>query len=116
MLLNLIKTKTRHISHGQNNIRFNLTELSGAFGDRGTFIPLVAALIIINRVSASSVLTTFGISYIFSGLVFGAPIPIQPMKAIATLAIVGGVSSEIIVGGRIAIGAFFFPSRSYSRS
>jgi MFS superfamily sulfate permease-like transporter len=76
-------------------------------GDLGIFIPLVVGMTAITGVSPVNVLFTFGLFYIISGLIFGFPLPIQPMKAIAVLAIAEQFDSAVIIGAGLFIGVFF---------
>ncbi|KAF2205558.1 hypothetical protein GQ43DRAFT_407183 [Delitschia confertaspora ATCC 74209] len=64
-----------------------LQELSGSLGDLGTLLPLMTALVLTNSISLSSTLLFTGAANILTGLVYGIPLPVQPMKAIAALAI-----------------------------
>ena len=68
-------------------MRFDVAEASGALGDLGTFIPLVASLVYVNQLDAGSILFFAGLYNIFTGFVFNQPVPVQPMKAIAAVAI-----------------------------
>lgn len=78
---------TEHIRlAGRGNI-YDRTELAGAFGDLGTFIPFVVAYITINKMDPVGILVSFGIFKIWVGLVFRTPIAVQPMKAIGGAAI-----------------------------
>lgn len=88
-------------------IRIDRNELAGAFGDLGTLIPLVTGVIIVTGMNPVGILFAFGVFYISTGLVFGVPISVQPMKAIATLAIVEAVNPATIAGAGLFIGAFF---------
>ena len=66
---------------------YNLREVAGAFGDLGTLIPFVVGYITVAGMEPVGVLVAFGLSKIVAGLYFKSPIPIQPMKAIGTVAI-----------------------------
>jgi MFS superfamily sulfate permease-like transporter len=66
---------------------YTLRELAGAFGDLGTLIPFVVGYITVAGMEPVGVLVAFGLSKILAGLYFKSPIPIQPMKAIGTVAI-----------------------------
>lgn len=79
-----------------NAFRFNLQELGGAVGDLGTLLPLTVALITLNHMNATSVLLVVGLAYILSGIFYRLPVPIQPLKAVAAIAIAGGLSPNII--------------------
>jgi len=90
-----------------DKVRFDRNELAGAFGDLGTFIPLITALAIINNFNLKTIFLEFSILYIYSGLTFGIPIPIQPMKAIAAIMIAEKPPLIQLFGAEILIGAFF---------
>lgn len=64
-----------------------LAELSGSLGDLGTLLPLMTALVITNSISLPSTLLFTGAANVFTGVAFGIPLPVQPMKAIAAVAI-----------------------------
>jgi MFS superfamily sulfate permease-like transporter len=66
---------------------FNRSEAAGAFGDLGTLVPFVAGYVTINRLDPHGVLLGFGLLAVATGLYFRTPMPVQPMKAIATAAI-----------------------------
>jgi len=89
-------------------MRFDLAEASGALGDLGTFVPLVAALVVLCRLDAGSVLLFAGIYNVVSGFVFRLPIPVQPMKAIAAVAIAEALAPGSIVAAGLLAGAVVF--------
>ncbi|MCJ1371193.1 hypothetical protein MMC20_002408 [Loxospora ochrophaea] len=64
-----------------------LREISGAFGDLGTLLPILIALAKNHSTSLSSTLVFSGLANILTGVFFGIPLPVQPMKAIAAVAI-----------------------------
>ncbi|MCJ7761479.1 putative sulfate/molybdate transporter, partial [Candidatus Bathyarchaeota archaeon] len=88
----------------ESPIQLDRNELAGAFGDLGTFAPLVIGMIAVCKLDAVSIITVFGFWYIITGLVYKLPVPVQPMKAVAALAISGAVSFSIIRGAGLAIG------------
>ncbi|XP_019443404.1 PREDICTED: molybdate transporter 2 isoform X2 [Lupinus angustifolius] len=63
------------------------SELSGAVGDLGTYIPIVLALSLVNNLNLTTTLTFTALYNIVTGLLFGLPMPVQPMKSIAAVAI-----------------------------
>ncbi|MCJ1285025.1 hypothetical protein MMC26_004362 [Xylographa opegraphella] len=63
--------------------------MSGAFGDLGTLMPLFLGLAQNGSISVSSTLVFMGLSNMITGAYFGIPLPVQPMKAIAAVAIAG---------------------------
>ncbi|WP_306153406.1 putative sulfate/molybdate transporter [Roseovarius sp. MMSF_3281] len=83
-----------------NAFRFDLREANGALGDIGTLLPLSLGTIALAGLSAPMVLMGFGLFYIITGLVYRLPVPVQPMKAIAAVAMLGVVSpAEIALSG-----------------
>lgn len=69
--------------------RFNAHECAGAFGDLGTLLPFVIGFIAVCGLDAAALFITLGICNLLCGLVFRVPIPLQPMKLIAVVAIAG---------------------------
>lgn len=66
---------------------YNVREAAGAFGDLGTLIPFLVGYLTITKLDPVGVLVAFGVFKIVAGLYFRTPMPIQPMKAIGTVAI-----------------------------
>lgn len=87
-----------------NSFRFDLREINGALGDIGTLLPLMIGAIALVGLSASNVLLCFGVFYIATGLIYRLPIPVQPMKAIAAVALVGGVTPDAVALSGVLIG------------
>ncbi|KAL3701187.1 hypothetical protein R1sor_019209 [Riccia sorocarpa] len=65
-------------------------ESSGALGDVGTFFPIVLALALVNGLDLGTTLIFTGLYNIITGFLFGVPMPVQPMKSIAAVAIAEG--------------------------
>ncbi|MEQ9171876.1 MAG: putative sulfate/molybdate transporter [Rhodospirillales bacterium] len=86
-----------------------LGEVSGAVADFGTFLPLVIGVLAVRGFDGTGVLTGFGLFALAVALVYRRPIPIQPMKAVAALIIVGAVTpaeamaSGLIIGGVLMV-------------
>jgi MFS superfamily sulfate permease-like transporter len=89
---------------GGRRLRFNRHELAGAFGDLGTDLPLVAAMIVAARLDAGSVLLVFGAFQILTGVLYRMPMPVQPLKAMAAIVITQKLSASTLYGGGLAIG------------
>lgn len=85
-------------------IRFDRNELSGSFGDIGTDLPLIVAMIPAASLDASSVFIVFGLAQILTGILYGLPMPMQPLKAMAVLVISQEISGEVLYGAGFAIG------------
>ncbi|EHA52389.1 hypothetical protein MGG_09545 [Pyricularia oryzae 70-15] len=81
-----------------------LSEISGALGDLGTLLPLMIALALQSSISLSTTLVFSGIFNVLTGIVFGIPLPVQPMKAIAAAAIAEHTSlrQTVAAGGLVS--------------
>ncbi|KAI0148763.1 hypothetical protein GGR57DRAFT_229073 [Xylariaceae sp. FL1272] len=79
-----------------------LAEVSGALGDLGTLLPLMITLAVNRSVSLSTTLVFSGFFNVLTGVVFGIPLPVQPMKAIAAAAIASHTSQrETMAAGSV---------------
>ncbi|KAL9114688.1 MAG: hypothetical protein Q9227_001366 [Pyrenula ochraceoflavens] len=87
-----------------------LAEISGSLGDLGTFLPLLVAETKLHQISLPTTLILTGIYNILTGCFFGIPLPVQPMKAIAAVAILRGLSAgEVEAAGLfVSICIFIF--------
>lgn len=68
-------------------LRFDRMEFAGALGDLGTLLPIVVAMILINKLSPSTVFLSFGLFYLITGFYYRLPVPVQPLKAVGAIAI-----------------------------
>ncbi|KAG6253081.1 hypothetical protein E4U23_008130 [Claviceps purpurea] len=64
-------------------------KLSGSLGDLGTLLLLMIALAAPGSIDLASTLVVSGLFNIVTGIMFGIPLPVQPMNAIASAAILG---------------------------
>ena len=89
--------------------RFDRSELAGAFGDLGTLVPFVVGYITIARLDPQGVLLGFGSLALATGFYFRTPMSVQPMKAIATVAITQPqmVTPGAIFASAVATGLFW---------
>ncbi len=71
----------------RSGFRFDRVELAGSFGDLGTLLPIVIAMILINELSPTTVFLAFGLFYLTTGFYYRLPIPVQPLKAVGAIAI-----------------------------
>jgi hypothetical protein len=76
--------------------RIGLGEATGALADLGVLVPLAAALILVNGLSAGAVLLCAGLLYLGAGLWFRVPFPVQPFKAVAAIAVAQGLAPGVI--------------------
>lgn len=77
------------------------SEISGAFADLGLLIPLEAALIAVNGLNPTSTLLGVGVVYIAAGWYFRLPVPVQPLKALAAIAIARELAPDVIAAGAL---------------
>ena len=75
-----------------SGFRFSLAEFAGSLGDLGTLLPLLVGLIAFNGIGAGTALTLIGLSYIATGVYYRVPVPVQPLKAAAMIAIATGAT------------------------
>ena len=96
-------------SRSKNGFRFDLREANGALGDIGTLLPLMLGAIALVGLSSFQVLLGFGVFYIATGVIYRLPIPVQPMKAIAAIALVSEVTpASIALSGMLIGGVLLF--------
>lgn len=88
----------------QSRIRIDRNELSGAFGDIGTDLPLIVGILLVSGLDPVSVFVMFGATQIFSGLFYGIPMPVQPLKAVAVMAISQHLGADMILAAGIGLG------------
>ncbi len=88
-------------------VLFNRGEIAGAFGDIGTDLPLILAMVAINGLDAASTFVMFGVFQILTALRYGLPMPVQPLKAMAAIMIAlgPGASASWLYGGGLVVGA-----------
>jgi len=89
-------------------IKFNRNELSGAFGDIGTDLPLIIGMLLASDFEITNVLIMFGLMQIFTGLIYGIPMAVQPLKAVAMIVITQKISGDIVMMGGLLIGIIMF--------
>jgi MFS superfamily sulfate permease-like transporter len=85
-------------------VRFGFNEWLGALGDLGTFVPIFLSLAALNGLPPARTLVLVGLVYITSALYFRLPMPVQPLKAMAAIAIAGGLGMPLLVAGGIWMG------------
>ncbi len=88
-------------------LRFDRVELAGAFGDLGTLLPIVVGMILINKLSPSTVFLAFGLFYLLTGIYYRLPVPVQPLKAVGAIAIAypAMITESVIGASGIIFGA-----------
>ncbi|MCH7872119.1 MAG: putative sulfate/molybdate transporter [Planctomycetes bacterium] len=91
-------------SNNERRLRFDRNEAGGALGDLGTFIPLLVGMVHQCGLQIGPALLCGGAMNIVSGFLFRIPMPVQPMKAIAAVAIAEGLNESQILAAGIVTG------------
>ncbi|HSD54136.1 MAG TPA: putative sulfate/molybdate transporter [Burkholderiales bacterium] len=84
---------------------FAPAEWSGAFGDLGTLVPFLLAYIAVVKIDPAGILLTFGIAMIVVGLAYRTPFPVQPMKAIGSVAATHTAAGVALTAGTFHLAA-----------
>lgn len=89
-----------------------LQEISGSLGDLGTLLPIVIALASdspnLGEKGSISLASTFvfgGVANILTGIFFGIPLPVQPMKAIASVALAHQYNRDEVASAGLFVAA-----------
>ena len=88
-------------------MRFDRRELAGAVADVGVLVPIAVALIVSNGLSPTAVLLPPALLYVANALIYGLPLPAQPLKAFGAIAIAEGLGADEIAAGALLIGSLF---------
>lgn len=86
------------------SFEFNMRELGGAMGDFGTLFPLAIGYIVVCGVNPAGLLVMMGLANIITGLVYRLPMPIEPMKVLAVVAIAEQWSASMVFASAFAMG------------
>ncbi len=85
--------------------RLDRHEIAGSLGDMGTFLPLLVGMAAQNGLDFGASLFFAGLFNVVTGLIFGIPMAVQPMKAIATVAITSSLPVSQILAAGITVSA-----------
>jgi xanthine/uracil/vitamin C permease (AzgA family) len=86
---------------------FNRRELAGAMGDFGTLLPLAAGYIAVCGLDPSGFLVMMGLVNIALGLVYRLPMPLEPKKVVAVVAIAEAWEPPLIYTTGWTLGLFW---------
>jgi MFS superfamily sulfate permease-like transporter len=81
-----------------------LDECGGACGDLGTLLPYLIGAITIAGLAPAGLLLGFGVFLVGSGLFYGLPIAVQPMKAVGAVMLTSGLSPGEVAAAGIMLG------------
>jgi SulP family sulfate permease len=79
-------------------------DVAGAFGDIGVLFPIAIALITLNHLNPTAVFLGAGLTYVFAGWYFQLPISVQPLKAVAAIALATGLPPSSIGSAGVLMG------------
>lgn len=77
--------------------------MAGSLGDLGTFLPLLVGMAAQNGLDFAAALFFAGLFNVVTGLTFGIPMAVQPMKAIAAVALTEGLTVPEITAAGIGV-------------
>ena len=85
-------------------------EASGSLGDLGTFLPLLVGLTVESGLDVGTTLIVTGVYNLVTAICFDVPMPVQPMKTIAAVALSDDAVtvSQIVAAGAFVSAAVFF--------
>lgn len=83
---------------------FNIRELGGSMGDFGTLFPLAVGYIAICGVDPAGILLMLGLANIATGIAYRLPMPVEPMKVLAIVAIAKAWSPSMVYASAFAMG------------
>jgi xanthine/uracil/vitamin C permease (AzgA family) len=89
------------------SFEFNVRELAGSVGDFGTLFPLAIGYIVVCGLNPAGFLVMMGLANIATGLVYRLPMPIEPMKVLAVVAIAQRWSPTMVYASAFAMGAIW---------
>ena len=86
------------------DVRRLMGNASGAVADLGVMIPIAAALVIRNGFDPGTILVGAGALYVVAGLLFRVPVPVQPIKAAAAIALARDLDPAVLSVAGIILG------------
>jgi MFS superfamily sulfate permease-like transporter len=86
------------------SFEFSLRELSGAMGDFGTLFPLAIGYIVVCGLNPAGLLVMMGLTNVCTGLFYRLPMPVEPMKVLAVVAIAQQWSPSMVYASGFAMG------------
>ncbi|MFQ6123036.1 MAG: putative sulfate/molybdate transporter [Candidatus Heimdallarchaeota archaeon] len=86
---------------------FCLREFAGALGDFGTLMPFTIGYIVVCGFSPSGLLLGIGLTNLFLAIIYRLPLPVQPKKAIGTIAIANKWPASRVLGAGFGVGVIW---------
>ena len=89
------------------SFRFTLLEFAGSLGDLGTLLPFAIGYITICGMDPCGLLVMMGLANIVTGLVYRLPMPIEPMKVLAVMAIAQQWPPKMVYASAMVMGVIW---------
>lgn len=86
------------------SLAFTRQEIAGAFGDLGTDLPLLVGVVLATGMDPTTTFVLFGTLQVLSGVTYRLPMPVQPLKAMAAIAIAGRIAPSLLAAGGLIVG------------
>ena len=84
-----------------------MRELAGSMGDFGTLFPLAIGYIAVCGMNPAGLLVMMGMANIVTGIVYRLPMPIEPMKVLAVVAIAQRWRPSMVYASAFAMGVIW---------
>ena len=83
---------------------FSVREFAGSLGDFGTLLPFTVGYIVICGFNPTGLLLGIGLTNIFLALIYKLPLPVQPQKAIGSVALAEQWTRSTVLGAGFSVG------------
>ena len=103
-MLNIVlptKIKTMVTIRG---FRFSIREFAGSLGDFGTLLPFTVGYIVICGFNPTGLLLGIGLTNIILAFIYRLPLPVQPQKAIGSVALAERWTRNTVLGAGFSVG------------
>ncbi|MGA9351844.1 MAG: putative sulfate/molybdate transporter [Anaerolineae bacterium] len=90
------------------DFEFNLRELAGSMGDFGTLFPLAIGYIVVCGLNPAGLFIWMGLVNIATGLVYRLPMPVEPKKVVAVVAISQKWPAPLVYASGLGLGITWF--------
>jgi len=97
--------RVRPITMRIRSFEFSLRELAGSMGDFGTLLPLAIGYLAVCKMDPAGLLVMMGLANVVTGLAYRLPMPIEPMKVLAVVAIAQAWTPEKVYTSALVMGA-----------
>lgn len=83
---------------------FSVREFAGSLGDFGTLVPFTVGYIVICGFNPTGLLLGIGLTNIILALIYRLPLPVQPQKAIGSVALAERWTRNTVLGAGFSVG------------